>query len=220
MPYGIVTYDKEGKPICEICGQSFDRLLRHTQQKHGVTAKEYKKRFGLDAKKGICSKDSEALARQRVMENYNTVVADNLLKNGVNSRFKKGDRGRTKEKVSEQTRIMLRNRFIGIHTKEEKIANLKKAKQKHLDKNHARPILPENLQKRWKQTDHLYSDSQFGKTFVYSYFDEFLALVFNYDDDSFAFLEKHTEDDVIPLEVHNMGDLIREMKILDGRLKI
>lgn len=111
MTYGIIEYDKEGNPICEICKKSFKRVLNHVRQKHDMNEREYKIEFGFDLKKGICSKESSELSRERALENYDTVIAENLLKGGEKSRFKDGDIGRTKDQVSEQTRIALRKRL-------------------------------------------------------------------------------------------------------------
>lgn len=109
--YGIIEYDFDGKPICEICGKSFSRVLSHVRQKHDMTEREYKLKFGFDLKKGICSQDSSEKSRERALKNYDKVIAENLIKNGQKSRFKNGDPGRTKDKVSEQTRIRLRERL-------------------------------------------------------------------------------------------------------------
>lgn len=126
MSYGIIEYDQEGKPICEICGKSFHRVLSHVRQKHDMNEKEYKIKFGFDLHKGICSRFSQELSRRRVEENYEKSVKENLLKKGSKTRFKKGSKGRTKDKVSEQTRIRLIER---LKTPEMKEA-MKKAGQK------------------------------------------------------------------------------------------
>lgn len=107
MSYGKIEYNQEGKPKCEICGEYFNRVSAHVRQKHEMSAKEYKLTFGFDLYKGICSKDSSEKSRDKVLENYDKVVANNLLKKGESTRFKKGCEGRTKDKVSEQTRRML-----------------------------------------------------------------------------------------------------------------
>jgi hypothetical protein len=108
--YGKVEYDKEGKPICEICGKSFHRVLSHVRQKHDMSEQEYKKKFGLDLLKGICSEKSSSIAREKVYENYDKCISKNLIKGGQKSRFKKGSDGRTQPMVSEQTRLMLVDR--------------------------------------------------------------------------------------------------------------
>jgi hypothetical protein len=109
--YGKIEYDDIGKPKCEICGKHFDRVISHVRQKHGLSEKEYKKKFGFDLKKGICSFSSSQLSREKVFENYDKAIKQNLLEGGSKSRYKKGTKGRTKEMVSEQTRILLKERL-------------------------------------------------------------------------------------------------------------
>jgi len=107
MAYGIIEYNHLGKPICEICGKPYDRVLSHVRQKHNMDEKSYKKKFGFDLTKGICSKDSALKTRIQTLKNFDKCVGKNLIDRGVNSRFEKGCKGRTKEKVSEQTRLAL-----------------------------------------------------------------------------------------------------------------
>lgn len=111
MSKGVIRYDKAGKPICEICGKSFSRLMSHVRQKHYMTARDYKEKFGLDVKKGICSEESSERTRVKTLENYDTVIKQNLIQKGSESRFKDGSKGRTKDQVSEQTRIRLKERL-------------------------------------------------------------------------------------------------------------
>ena len=91
--------------------------MAHVRQKHDMNEKEYKKQHGLELGKGICSKRSSELSRQRALENYDVVIKKNLLENGKNTRFKDGSKGRTKDKVSEQTRIKLSERIINLFKK-------------------------------------------------------------------------------------------------------
>ena len=45
---GEIKYSpNKGYPICHICGISLKKILNHVQQKHNITAIEYKKMFGL-----------------------------------------------------------------------------------------------------------------------------------------------------------------------------
>lgn len=111
MSYGVVEYDINGLPICEICKKPFIRVLNHARYKHNISAKEYKIMFGLDLKKGICSIESSKKSREHVYNNFNKVVKENLLKKGVHTQFKEGSKGRTKDKLSEQTRLRLTKRF-------------------------------------------------------------------------------------------------------------
>ena len=104
---GIIRYDEDGLPICEICGKSFHRVLSHARQKHDISAREYKKRFGLDIGKGICSQESHEKAHDRVYENFSKCIRGNLIKKGVNTRFQKGCQGRTADMMSTQTYLRL-----------------------------------------------------------------------------------------------------------------
>ena len=109
--YGIIEYNDDGLPMCEICGKYFKRVLNHVRQKHGMNEKEYKLQFGFDLGTGICSKESSELSRQRVFENYEKCINKNLLKRGIDTRFEEGSKGRTKDKISEQTKIRLKESF-------------------------------------------------------------------------------------------------------------
>lgn len=111
MSYGIIEYNEEGKPKCEICGQHFSRVLSHVRQAHSMNEREYKLQFGFDLGKGICSQASSEKTRLKTLANYDLVIGRNLLIKGENTRIAKGSMGRTKDKVSAQTRIALKDRL-------------------------------------------------------------------------------------------------------------
>jgi hypothetical protein len=115
MSYGIIEFDEDGKPICEICGKSFDRVLNHVRMKHQINEKDYKRQFGFDLTKGICSAKSAELSRLKNLENYDKVVKVNLIKRGQGTRYGVGSKGRTKDKVSQQTYIRLKDQFKKKH---------------------------------------------------------------------------------------------------------
>jgi hypothetical protein len=69
----------------------------------GMNEKEYKKMFGFDLGKGICSKESSMLSSNWNALYRSKVVEENLLKKGVKTRFEKGSKGRTKDKISPAT---------------------------------------------------------------------------------------------------------------------
>ena len=100
---GEVAYDNQGRVICHICGRAFHKVLTHCKQRHGLTAYEYKKMFGLDVKKGLTSNYTKEKLRKSVQDNYDKVVSENLIKGGKKTRFINGSKGRTKDKVSLQT---------------------------------------------------------------------------------------------------------------------
>lgn len=111
MMYGIIEYDINGNPLCEICRGAFKRVLTHVRQSHGMTEREYKIQFGFDLGRGICSKESSELSRTRVYENFDKCVDKNLISKGNKTRFKNRHVGRGKEMVSAQTKIRLKERL-------------------------------------------------------------------------------------------------------------
>lgn len=111
MANGVIEYDVDGKPKCEICGRSFNRVISHVRQVHNMDERTYKLKFGFDLKKGICSNQSAELSRKKVFENYDKCISSNLISGGSKSRFVLGDKGRTKDQVSEQTKCRLKSRL-------------------------------------------------------------------------------------------------------------
>lgn len=109
-PIGEIRYDMEGRPICHICGRAYNKLMQHARLKHGLSALEYKRSFGLNVSKGIISLRTADILRFHVEKNYEKVVEGNLLVNGVNTRFEAGYEGRTREKLSIQALKDLQNR--------------------------------------------------------------------------------------------------------------
>ncbi len=107
MAYGIIEYNDDGLPKCELCGQYFNRVLSHVRQKHAMTQREYKVMHGLDLIKGIISAHSRDKSRQAVLNNFEKVVENNLINSGKNTRFKDGGSGRTRTQVSQQTKLRL-----------------------------------------------------------------------------------------------------------------
>ena len=104
---GEIKYDSEGRPICHICGRAFNKLMAHVSQLHKMDATVYKEKFELERGRGILSEKTRKLLHDNVMENYDVVVTENLKVKGESTRFKNGSPGRTKDKVSLQTRKKL-----------------------------------------------------------------------------------------------------------------
>ena len=109
---GEVVYDEEGKPICHICGRAFKKLASHAYNRHKISASDYKEMFGLNNTKGLIAESTREILREHSKNNYDKVVKENLIKKGENSRFKNGDKGRTKDKVRLQCRnVLIQNVF-------------------------------------------------------------------------------------------------------------
>lgn len=102
--YGEVQYDVNGDPVCHICGKPFPKLGAHIWNGHRIRTRDYCKIFGLDVKKGICSKEFKEKMRALNAEHYDIVVRKNLLESGAKTRYASGSQGRTKDMMSEQTR--------------------------------------------------------------------------------------------------------------------
>lgn len=102
--YGEIQYDVNGNPICHICGKSFAKLGAHIWNGHRIKMYDYCKLFGLNVGKGICSKEYANKMRNYVFKHYKVVVSENLIKNGKYTRFQQGCEGRTRDKMSAQTR--------------------------------------------------------------------------------------------------------------------
>ena len=111
---GIIQYDNEGKPICELCGLSFDRIGLHVFYKHNLKMKDYKKQFGLDNIKGICSQKSSLKSREHTLKNFDKCIKKNLLTKWQQTRFKKGSSWRPKEKLSKQSFLRLQKQALNI----------------------------------------------------------------------------------------------------------
>lgn len=99
---------------CLEYGECYVKPLAHVWQKHGLSAREYKKKHGLDLKKGITTDDHRELLRKNIIADKNKHVIVNLTKNGEKSRFKKGDERAGKYKRSQQTQTRLKTQLIGI----------------------------------------------------------------------------------------------------------
>lgn len=118
---GEITFDEQGFPICHVCGRAYKKLLMHVYQKHDMSEKEYKEKFGLDRTKGIVADSTKRKLQKSVKEHYNLVVKRNLLKGGKKTRFHVGDQGRTIDKCSPQTLERLKNWYWnGKFKKQEK----------------------------------------------------------------------------------------------------
>jgi len=100
----LQNFSKDDLVQCKICGKYFRQVGSHIVQRHGMLAREYRKEFGFDVKKGQLSKDLKELYSKQVFEN-GTV---NNLKSGAKYRFKKKQVGLGKYMRSEQTKKRLK----------------------------------------------------------------------------------------------------------------
>lgn len=109
---GEISYDNEGKLICHICGRAFKKLASHAYNGHGINAYTYKEMFDLNNNAGLLIESTKEILREHSKNNYETVIKENLLNKGKNSRFKKGSKGRTRDQVRLQCRnVLIQNTF-------------------------------------------------------------------------------------------------------------
>lgn len=94
--YNKPRYNREGKPICEICGKAYTKLLAHVAQKHDMTAAEYKEAYGYDPKKGIISQELRDQIKDKIYADYPARV-EQLKKAGKKTQFKKGNKAAKKK---------------------------------------------------------------------------------------------------------------------------
>lgn len=84
---------------CEICGRHYKRVGRHVFNTHKMTAREYRKEYGFDVKKGQLLPEDRDIMREHTKSN-GTI---GNLKNGKVYWFKKGDHRAGRYERSEQT---------------------------------------------------------------------------------------------------------------------
>ncbi len=89
---------------CNICGKRYRQLGSHVVLTHKITAREYRRLYGMDVKKGMIPDDLRDLYRKQVVAN-NTIEN---LKAGAHCRFVKGDKRAGNYERSEESLVRLR----------------------------------------------------------------------------------------------------------------
>jgi len=116
MPYGKIPYEKLSDTfICEYpvkgidgierpCGVACRDLARHITRHHKITARKYKKMFGLNMNTSLISEQTKQKLREAV-QRHKTYVN---LEGGKKYQFKKGDNSVQTYKRSEESKKRLR----------------------------------------------------------------------------------------------------------------
>jgi predicted transcriptional regulator len=78
---------QKNKIVCLECGQSFKMLTKHLVKAHGMTSKEYRKKYGFSSTQSLCAK---ALSEERSRASKERGIHPNLRKSF-------GNRGRKKK---------------------------------------------------------------------------------------------------------------------------
>jgi hypothetical protein len=106
--HGKIEHDVNGKIICHICGRAYTRLGSHVKEFHNMTIEEYKEQFGL-CKRAKTTEQNYSNKMSAHAKNNN--MDKQLIEAGKNTRIKKGDTTRRKNKeVRLQERLDKRNR--------------------------------------------------------------------------------------------------------------
>lgn len=98
----------KGKIQCKECGGWYKAVGTHVRQIHNMTAREYKKKHGLDTLKGLLTTELKERKHHHVFEN-GTVKN---LEAGKAWRFKKGDKRAGRYQRSQQTITRLKKQII------------------------------------------------------------------------------------------------------------
>lgn len=101
------------KRPCLICGKWYVQVCSHIYQVHGLTAREYREKYGLDVKKGLIPKWYKEKKGNIAIKNG---TANNILEAGKKFRFKKGDKRAGRYKRSKQTLERLRTQHKKLST--------------------------------------------------------------------------------------------------------
>lgn len=91
--YNRAKYGKyePGKIQCPLCDSWYKKLCSHVVQRHNMTSRDFKIKFGYPTTKGVVSADTRSLASRRNKENSDEVVKINLIEKGKPTRLKKGN---------------------------------------------------------------------------------------------------------------------------------
>lgn len=120
---------------CKICGDEFKHLGSHIYHKHGMKAKDYKKKFGLDVNKPLISKEIRKKKQQHWDKNK-----EKYLKNldSEKYQFKKGEVNR--KYYSKETKERAKNQLKELNNDEKHhcpVCNMKFKKVRvHLKQKH------------------------------------------------------------------------------------
>jgi len=101
----------DGLIKCELCGRFYKFLAPHLRQIHEVDIFDYKKEYGIDRGRGLITDEIKKIKRAYVKETYPEIIQNNLIKNGVKTRYTKGDTRAGNYERSEETKKQLKNLY-------------------------------------------------------------------------------------------------------------
>ena len=96
---------------CLECGKSFFKPMSHVWSKHSMLSKDYKKKHGLDIKKGLIPPEHAKIMRQYALDNK---MDERLKILGKNTRFKKNHKIRYQRSVQTLERLKKHGKTLTI----------------------------------------------------------------------------------------------------------
>jgi uncharacterized C2H2 Zn-finger protein len=94
MKYNEIEYNEKGLVKCEVCGLYFQRVSCHVNKAHGMSASEYKAKFGFKQGEGLCSEKSRQKTSKQSSSRYRMNKASLFIEMSKKTRFPKGICGR------------------------------------------------------------------------------------------------------------------------------
>lgn len=107
---GVPLYNKDGKPICFICGKSFERLIAHVRQKHHMQGYEYRKNYGFCKSFAFISQNSKEKI-SKITKGHKHIIFNNLIKAGNKTRFFNGHNICSHEIMEQRLNIIKNNKL-------------------------------------------------------------------------------------------------------------
>jgi hypothetical protein len=100
---------------CRICGEYRDNLGNHVQRQHGITARDYKRRYGMNLNRPLLNPELSRRKSEKAKADLESIKR--LKEIAVETCYKPGSKGRTADMVQDECREVLSDRMGGL-TKE------------------------------------------------------------------------------------------------------
>lgn len=97
---------------CLECGLAFFKPMNHVYAKHNMTAREYKKKHGLDTKKGLIPPERAKILRKHALDNK---MDERLKLIGKDTRFKKNHNVRYQRSLQTLERLKKHGKTLTIN---------------------------------------------------------------------------------------------------------
>lgn len=134
---------------CQICFKFYNHLGSHVAGGHGILAREYKKQFGINVKRGLITEE----IKEKHRANLTPEIIANLTKLGESTRYKPGEVPTYSR--SDETKERLKHQFDDWHLKFKTDLEYR-AKVLQTYKGRRRGVMTEEGRKRISEAKKLY----------------------------------------------------------------